>query len=129
MNDDTKPPEAPKPVLECSLPVGVINGAPEKEDPLYYQLSTNKDGAMTLGPFDLTAQNLKSWADKVSLDDLNELVENNQIRPSTAMTVRSPMFKTIINMMAEGQKPGVDTLERFFPGDLQRVIAKEVLGK
>lgn len=111
------------------IPIGLHNPPPEKEEPYFYECSHNAAGKVTVGPFDLTAENIKSWAAKANSDKLDDLVSTRQIRPSTAMTVKSSQFQHVVNLLESGQTPSPEMIQRFVPGDLQRVIAREVAHK
>jgi hypothetical protein len=105
------------------IPVGLFNPAPEKDDPIYYHASTAADGkTVTVGPFHLTGRMLRDWAEATSSNDLDDLVSKRAIRPSTALTVNSAQFRSVLEMMENGQKPNDDLIRRIIPGDLQRVV-------
>lgn len=109
------------------LPVGVINKQPEADDPIYYQTSRAADGkTLTVGPFNLTSMQIRRWADCKTGDDLNEMVNSNQLRPSTALSVKSSQFRTILNLLDSGDAPSPDMIQRFLPGDLQRAVATKL---
>lgn len=104
-------------------PVGLFDKAPAVDDPLYYQTKLSADGrTATVGPFDLSATQIKNWASKQTSNDLNDLVERGQLRASTVITLKSAQFDSILNLLNSGQTPPSSTVQRFIPGDLQRVV-------
>ncbi len=108
-------------------PVGMFNDAPAADDPIYYSTSRAKDGkTMMVGPFQLTADQMRGWSQSISSSDLDDLVESRQIRPATALTVKSAQFQTMLKLLESGQTPSEDMVQRFIPGDLQRVIARNL---
>jgi hypothetical protein len=112
------------------IPIGLFNPAPEKEDPIFYQCSTAEDGkTLTVGPFDLTAAQIKQFINDVTLEQLDELVNVRQLRQSTAITAKSAQMQTVIGLLESGQKPDEAMVERFIPGDLQRVIASTYMNR
>jgi hypothetical protein len=81
---------------------------------------------MMVGPFQLTADQMRGWSQSISSSDLDDLVESRQIRPATALTVKSAQFQTMLKLLESGQTPSEDMVQRFIPGDLQRVIARSL---
>ena len=112
-----------------TIPIGLHNPPPEKEEPYFYECGTRPDGKVTVGPFELTADNIKAWSAKANSQKLDDLVSTRQIRPSTAMTVKSNQFEHVVSLIESGQKPSPEMIQRFIPGDLQRVIARDVQRK
>lgn len=112
-----------------TIPIGLHNPPPEKEEPYFYECGTRPDGKVTVGPFELTADNIKAWSAKANSEKLDDLVSTRQIRPSTAITVKSNQFDHVVSLIESGQKPSPEMIQRFIPGDLQRVIAREVQRK
>lgn len=108
------------------FPVGLFNPAPETDDPIYYKISTTRDGkTVTVGPFELTGKMIRDWSESTSSNDLDELVSRRAMRASTAMTVKSALFGTVIDMLERGQKPSEAMIRRILPGDLQRAVQTE----
>lgn len=104
-------------------PVGFFDKAPAVDDPLYYQSKLSADGTTaTVGPFELTANQIKAWASKQTSNDLNDLVERGQLRASTVITLKSAQFASILNLLNSGQTQPESTVRRFIPGDLQRAV-------
>lgn len=110
------------------IPIGLFNPPPEKEDPIFYACSTAADGkTITVGPFDLTAAQIKEWVASTTTEQLEELINLRQIRQSTAITVKSAQLQSVIGLLESGQKPSEAMVERLIPGDLQRVIASRYM--
>lgn len=110
------------------IPVGVINPPPENEDPAFFQVKTAADGkTLCVGPFDLTSRNIKNWSENLSINDLDDLVTRRQLKSTTALAVKSPQFETVLAQLEAGQKPSESMIKRFIPGDLQRVVAAELM--
>lgn len=104
-------------------PVGMFGKAPELDDPVYYRTRAGVDGnPATVGPFELTGQQIKNWASRQTTNDINDLVERGQLRPQTALTLKSAQFETMVNLLTEGQDLPPNMVQRFIPGDLQRVV-------
>lgn len=112
-----------------SFPVGFRNPLPEKEEPYYYDVDRGRDGTMTVGPFEISAAHIKTWLNGLATNELEELVGARQLRQSTVVAVQSDQFKVVLSMLESGQKPSPEMIERFVPGDLQRVVARKILGK
>lgn len=109
-------------------PVGMFDKQPETDDPVYYQTSMAKDGkTVTVGPFDLTAQQIHDWAHNKSANDLDEMVSHGQLKPSTALTLKSAQFESMINLIDSGQQLPPNMIQRFVPGDLQRAVHGHLL--
>jgi hypothetical protein len=109
-----------------NIPVGLRNAAPETDDAVFYSVGTAGDGTtLAVGPFKLTAEDFKAFKASHSTQDLDALVDRRALRPSTALSVKSNQFDTILTMMESGQKPTEALVKRFLSGDLQRVIESE----
>ena len=105
------------------IPVGLINKAPETDDPIYYRVAQGSDGkTMTVGPFNITAQQIRDWKDTKTSSDIDDLVQTHQLRTATALTIKSSQLDTVLDLLSSGQKPSESMIQRFIPGDLQRVI-------
>jgi hypothetical protein len=121
--------------------VGKLNGTGQPTRQIVKKRRTRISGAKRLSSkstlarqlpglaFELTAQQTKAWSSATTTGDLNELVEQRQLRPAAASEAKSGRFNRIISMIEAGQQPTADMIKRYIPGDLQRLIAKKVLGK
>lgn len=114
---------------EESFAIGQKNPPPETEEPFYYEVNADEHGALTVGPFQLTAEHIKTWSASATPEELNALVERRQLRASTAQTVKSDELQGILRRLEAGEKLDADTIKKFIPGDLQRVIARKMLNK
>lgn len=104
-------------------PVGLFDKAPAVDDPIYYDARAGADGKpASVGPFELTANHFRTWANKQTSNDLDDLIERGQLRASTVLTLKSQQFGSILSLMDSGQKLPPSTVQRFLPGDLQRVV-------
>lgn len=112
-----------------SFPVGFRSPLPEKEEPYYYDVDRAADGTMTVGPFEVGAAHIKTWLKGLAPNELQELVSARQLRQSTVVALQSDQFKVVLDLLESGQKPSPEMIERFVPGDLQRVVARKILGK
>lgn len=110
-----------------AYPVGMFNDAPASDDPTYYTTYRSTDGqTLVVGPFQLTVDQMRGWSQSVSFSDLDDLVAGRQIRSATALTVKSRQFKSMLKLLESGQAPPPEMVQRFIPGDLQRVIARSL---
>lgn len=111
------------------FPIGQKNPPPETEEPFYYETNANDEGELAVGPFGLTAEHIKAWSANKTPEELNALVEQRQLRPSTAQTVKSDAMQDILKRLDAGEMLDAETIKKFVPGDLQRVIARQLLNK
>lgn len=110
------------------FPIGKFNKPPSKEDPVFYETNHPAEGQpVTVGPFNLSSNDIRRWAQKTGTNTLNELVDRDEIRPSTALTVKSQQFCHILDLMDSKQRPTKEMIQRFLPGDLQRAIARDII--
>lgn len=106
------------------IPIGLHNPASDKDHASFNVVHEND----TVGPFHLTAEQFREFKKTHSSQKLDELVERHALRASTALCIKSGQFDNIVNLLEQGQKPSPDLVQRFLPGDLQRVIEAERRG-
>lgn len=119
-------------VITDVIPIGLHNPAPKSENaPEYSRLTMAAEQVdpdvrtLAVGPFELTAHDIRDWTKQVDCADLNELVSENRLYPATALAVRSKQFEVVLRSLEAGQLVNEDMLNRFIPADLQHVIASQ----
>lgn len=117
-----EPADGPSHMHEEFYDFGRFNPLPTFDHPSFYETGTNIAGAVTVGPLDLTATQIKSWSEQISCDEISRLVQQGRLRPFTPSVINSAQYKAVLDAMALGQRPSANTIEQLFPGDLQRVI-------
>lgn len=122
--------EKKRPQLE-QIPIGLISEIPELEDPIFYQTSVSEDGkTQTLGPFELSAAHIREWRNSTDDLQIDQIVRNGQLRQSTAQMLKEGTFLDgILEMLETGYELSPSRIERFIPGDLQRLVAEKILGR
>lgn len=125
-----KPESAYEDVVTDVIPIGLHNPPPTSEgSPEYSRLSMAADQpdprvrTLAVGPFELTAHDIRDWCKQTNCSDLDELVADRRLRASTALAIRSKQFEVVLRTLEAGQAVNEGTLDRFIPADLQHVIA------
>lgn len=103
-----------------AMPIGASK-APQKEMVDSGAIDAAQQGTPTVQDFVQRATSL------AQPDVVQQLAKNGLISPESAKIVQSPGFKQVLNALASGQSVNPETLNAYFPADVQQLIAQSFM--
>lgn len=115
------------------MPIGGHNKMPETEHehPAYARVVIRDGGlSATVGPFDLTTEQIKDWKRHTDNAKLDEMVSQGRLRESTGAMVKEAKHQNVVlEMLQLGQVLSPDLVKKYIPADLQRAVKDYVDSK